>query len=197
MRKYFLKLYNDRYGLIDNYQTSNFDLQVLFSSFEPSDGLINIDKENGMVNIWWDWDLKGKALKYFINSKEQIAYDNAYAQYYDKRYAEIPRLETTQKNYDDLVAQWKVITKEIKPKYVIIAQDNTGVVSFILKDELSPEDLAEAQQDFEKHKNFMKKYNAYMLTRDSRSEEWGGPEDSEFDSDFLTPEEMPWLPKKK
>lgn len=201
MKKIFLEKNDSNYNKywpINQCNSINLDLLNLWESFDQLSDWIELNKDKaGWVTIWSKWDIKICPYKKIEDPLETEAYYQTYDQYYNKRYAEIQKLTITQQNYDELIVQWKIINKEMKTRYVIFVQDDAGVVSFELKDELSQDDQAYIKQDVEKANNFRKKYEAYLLARGPRSEEWNGPEDSEFDSDFLTPEEMSWLPKKK
>lgn len=200
MKKIFLhqsKLNSSRYWISNKGLSCHQELIYLWESFSYTNQEISVNRdEDGWVTIWSYWDMKDKKRKKFISLQEAEVYDQAYSEYWYKRYAEIPKLEITQQNYDDIVAQWEKINKAKKTKYVVIIQDDFGVVSFELKDELSREEQKYLDQDLEKYNKFIEKLRMYELVSGGGSRDWSGPEDSEFYSDFLTPDEMLWKSKK-
>lgn len=200
MRKFFLKkksISHIHYWPLEQGYSMSFDLSYLWEMFDPFRDWISKDKyEDGLIEIWCYWDVKDKARRTFSNDQERINYDNAYKQYNNKRFAEIPMIKLTQENYDAIIEQWKTINAEAKTEYLVIFQNDNGVISFILQNELSQNDLAYIEQDFKKYDDYIKKYEIY-LKKHHQAKEWSCSKDNDFFSDFLTPEEMPWLFKKK
>lgn len=201
MRKIFLKNYNDDgyrvggYRLVENSQTMNYDLQNLWSSFYSENEWIRTDMDEGMVSIWNSWDLKDKKWINFISTEEEMKYDFVYDTYWFKRWDDMPRLEMTEQNYEEVLQNWKDICNHTT-KYLIISIDNLGWVSMIGKDALSQQDLRDIEIEHQKYLEFRKKCDAYKPFRGKKNREWQSQADEEYFSDFLTDEEIVWKKKK-
>lgn len=103
MRKVFLKYYETRYGIVEDSQTINFDLQNLWSSFDYTNNWIMVDiEDDGWVTIRCMWDMKTKKWKDFISLDDKKKYDAAYSQYNRKRWDDMPILQITKKNYEQV-----------------------------------------------------------------------------------------------
>jgi len=183
------------YWLSDSCTSINFDLQNLWLSFDRTNDWMRVDIDEGVVRIWNSWDMKYQKDKNFISSEEKKKYDDAYAQYWFKRREEMPILEITEQNYQEVLQQW-YDAREKKLAYMIISIDNFGWVSIEVKDKLSHKDQQDMQQEHQKFLEYRKKWDAYAPFTYKQNKEWQSPADEEYYSDFLTEAEMVWKKKK-
>jgi len=195
IRRIFLEKGMKRFSLAENSQTMNYDLQYLWSSFDQINYWMRIDKYEGWVTIWNSWDLKTQKWKDFISQEEKKKYNDEYAKYWWKKWKEMPRLEITEQNYEEVLHQWQQVQKD-KKKYVIISIDDFGWVRIESKNKLSYQDEQDIKSEHEKYLEYRKKVDAHAPFRRRTRDEWESPEDEEYDSDFLTEEEMVWRNKR-
>ena len=194
MRKLYLKDYKESgYGLVK--QTINFDIQYLWSSFDYTNNWILVDEDDGWVTIRCMWDMKTQKWKDFISLEEKKQYDEAYAKYWWKNWEEIPKLEITKQNYDQVLKEWERLKKSKAP-YGIISIDNMGWVRIEGKDKLDQQDLQDLKEEHQKYLNYKEKWDVYKPFTWKKNEEWESETDSQYYSDYLTEEEMVWKKKK-
>ena len=199
MRKCFLEYDKEfnKYLIIKDGQTINLDLLNLWESFYPTHDWIQIDEfDEGWITIWDLWDVKDKKFKEFISLEEKRKYDEAYRQYSSKRWKEIPLLEMTKENHEQVLKQWERLKKSKAP-FGIISIDDTGWVRVEGKDKLDQQDLQDMKEEYQRYINFTEKWDAYRPFLNGKQDfnKWESEADSEFYSDFLTEGEMVW--KKK
>lgn len=200
--KIFLKLNDrkDRYWMFEGAQTQNYMLQYLHSSLEQelfeiikkfNDGCQSINWEglrldllNKNTILLWHFDyIKGMANIDFKTKQEMEDYYKAYSEYSDKRWDDMPKLEMSLQNYQEILEKWETI-KEAKPEYIIFSQDDQGYVDLIGKNELSQEDIADMKTEHQKFLKRQKAWKKYIHAHPNRSEVWRSPEDSEFEADW-------------
>jgi len=176
MKKCFLQRYRDfEYVISDANSTQNFCLEFLFWVVDGNRDWIYVTLENDHVLIWSSWYLKPKA---------QQAFEDAYRIYYHKRWLDMPKLTITKKNYELVLLQWAQIEKTL-PLYVIISQDDLGMVNIIGKDELSEQDRADMKKEHEKFLRYQVAWRNYMDSLNApRSNIWRSPADDEYEADF-------------
>ena len=99
------------------------DLATLFETFDLHHDWMVVDKGPEEVIIWNVWD------------REDYPTDD-----------DIPQLVMTRKSYDDVITVWNENIKNIKP-YLVLMQDDTGLITMEAKNTLSENDLAAIEQD--------------------------------------------------
>ena len=202
--KLFLKLTDSksRYWIFEGAQTKNFLLSNLVFFLEAwgnenpefiytSKGmnwewlrLDKLDKEK-KVCLWSKWSIKDQAPKEDLGKQEQSVFDDAYDDYYAKRWDDIPKLYMVIENYVKIVQKWQEIALAHRPQYIVVSQDNTGYIDLIGKDELSQQDLADVKIEHEKYLKYKIAYDKYVKSRpDIVDELWHGPESSEYEADW-------------
>lgn len=197
MRKIFLDYSKIlcNYWVLESYSTINFDLKNLWMFFDKTNNWMNVDKDDGWVTIWNSWDLKYKKWKDFISQEEKKKYNDEYAKYWWKRRREMPMLEITEQNYEEVLQQWGQAQKD-KKKYAIISIDDFGWVRIESKNKLSYQDEQDMKSEHEKYLEYRKKLEAYVPFCRGMHDEWQSPADEAYFSDFLTEEEMVWRSKR-
>ncbi len=193
MRKIFLKksdFNKDKYWIIEEGRTINFDLKILKDSFNPRYDWIEIEDEGyGHITVWSRWEIKDRDQE---KSFADNVYNHGYRGYFLKRYDEMPKLMLTQENYDQVKKEYKKMTQEMTDEYVVIQKDDTGKVSIKSQQKLSQEDEDYIKKYLAIYEKFVNKLNVYRAKHAPFSRIWRSQKDSEFYSDFLTLEEMVW-----
>lgn len=203
MKKILKKLNNDNsYEIFEYAQTQNFTLQDLWSflrawgdrDYNPLSDCYSLswewlhlkkteDKKN--VFLWDSSKIKNQAKKEGLGELEQEAFENAYDDYYEKRWDDIPKLYMKIENYEEIVKKWKEIVLKQRPNYIILSQDDSGYVDLIGKDELSEQDLHDMKLEHEKYLKHKVAYEKYTKSRpDIVDDKWHGPESSEYEADW-------------
>lgn len=137
------------------------------------------------IIIWSDWNIK-KALprENFATDEELFAYIDRYHLYSRKRFAEMPAIRISRKNYEELEKQWGEIRKN-KPKYLIFREHDNGCVDILEKDELSAEDIVNMHREHKIYLNYFKRWNEYKKAHPEKLYPiWRTPTDNFFESDF-------------
>lgn len=187
IKKYFVQLYSHDigYGPIPQFYTKNFALQYLwFFLYRSQYDWIHVTQLPEKILFWSSDNVKQQA-DIQLNTKEELdAFYIAYRAYSSKRWNDMPKLEISLKNYEDILQKWNCIL-ERKPQYIIFYQDGAGYVDLIGKDELSEQDLADMKIEHEKYLKYKIAYNKYTQSRpDIVDELWHGPESSEYEADW-------------
>lgn len=176
------------YVLFEGAQTSNFSLQNLYHAL--SYGIcdknltsmqfeyLQLMRHEEKIYVWDSDEMKPMADVKFTEE-----YFNAYSEYSDKRWDDMPKLELTLKNYEEIIDKWEVI-KNTKPTYIIFSQDDTGYVDLVGKNELSQQDIVDMKLEHEKYLKYDEAFKKYASENPNRSEVWRSPEDSEFEADW-------------
>ena len=202
MKKVFLKYYEQVAGYhnFNNSQTSNFILQDLFfflrawgsrdiSWIKKYGGLtwesIQLSsKDNNTLYLYNSDNIKQKADILSIPEEKKDSFDREYSQYSEKRWADMPTLEMSIQNYEEILSKSNNII-DTKPQFIIISQDDTGYVDLVGKDELSEQDLADMKIEHEKYLKYKAAYDKYVQSRpDIVDDLWHGPESSEYEADW-------------
>ncbi|MCX5923623.1 MAG: hypothetical protein NTU89_03615 [Candidatus Dependentiae bacterium] len=189
MKKIFLKLNNvlAGYWIIEDAGSRNFELYNLYLALDPiEDGQVQVTDYNGTVLIWSLDSFKESAQIEFQTDKEKHDFDRSYYKYYDKRWKEMPKIEVTSKDYQDLKVKWTKIIEE-KPEYVIFSLDDSGpihTVDVVGKNELSEQDIIDSKQEHEKFLRYEKAINLYRNSLVDYSDVWRSSADDEYDSDI-------------
>ena len=152
MRKYFLEYDQDlnRYFIMEQGETINFDLGNLWESFHYANEWIQIDEfDEGWITIWDLWDIKDQKSKQFISLEEKRKYDEAYDEYNNKQWKEVPLLKITKQNHEQVLKEWERLKKS-KASYAIISIDDMGWVRIEGKDKLDAQDLQDIKDEHQK-----------------------------------------------
>jgi hypothetical protein len=187
----FNKKMND-YEVPDGLRTNNLELYffVMALDLDPySDNWINceiVEREN-KVYIWSDDSIKKQEYKKLPTMEEFSKYNRAYEEYYDKRWEEVPKIEISIQDWEQLQQKWKQIKKEL-PQYLVFTLDDSGSsdkIEIIGKNELSYEDIQEIQIEHEKYLKYQHARQKYMQTHSDYSDIWRGPQDDEYEADIM------------
>jgi len=188
MKKVFLQ-YN---YLLDDYcitnkteQTANFELQNLKFFLETKTPYkLHLTESNNQITLWSSDNIKQQASIQFNTKEKNDALTQAYGEYFKKRWNDMPTLEMSIQNYEEILSKWNNII-DTKPQFIIISQDDTGYVDLVGKDELSEQDLADMKIEHEKYLKYKIAYEKYVQSRpDIVDELWHGPESSEYEADW-------------
>ena len=154
--------------------------------------LDRLEKENE-VCLWSKWSIKNQAQNEGLSQQEQDAFVEAYDEYSDRRWDDVPKLYMKIENYVEIVEKWQEIVLKQKPNFIILSQDDSGYVDLVGKDELSQQDLADMNVEHEKYLKYKIAYDKYVKSRpDIVDELWHGPQSSEYEADwqkFYEPDE--------
>lgn len=202
MKKIFLKLNDDTYWMFSGSQTKNFILGNLYF-FLLAWGDRKTNPLSDCHKLTWEWlrlektedekqvylwnmgSIKDQAKISNLSTLEQKAFDDAYDDYYEKRWDDIPKLYMNMQNYVEIVQKWQNIVLEQRPNYIILSQNDAGYVDLIGKNELLPQDLADMKIEHEKYLKYKVAYDKYTKSRpDIVDELWHGPESSEYEADW-------------
>ena len=186
MKKYFIQLYpNDiDYGQIKNFYTKNFALQYLwFSLYRPQYDWVHISKLPDKVLLWSSDYTKQMADFPELTSEEKMAVYLEYRKYVKTRWDNMPKLEMSVQNYEEITEKWKKIIEQ-KPQYIIFSQDDNGYVDLIGKQEFSEQDLQDMKIEHEKYLRYKKAWDAYEQANPDRSEVWRSSADDEYEADW-------------
>lgn len=184
-------------------QTANFELQNLqdwllvfgFKDFNYLDDdrgmiyeslqIVKMLKSNKVV-LWSHDNIKPMAHIQFEIDKELEkikAFHQGYIEYSDKRWEDMPKLEMSTQNYEEIVCKWQKIMKQ-KPQFLIFSQDDSGRVELIGKDELLLQDLADMKIEHGKYLKYRAAWEKYNAAKPNRSEVWRSPVDDEYEADW-------------
>ena len=192
MKKAFFQKHNifEGYHIPEGMLTRNFELYHINGAIDPiEDTLVNceiVNREN-KVYIYSDESFKKQEYKEFATLEEGVAREEDYERYYDKRWEEIPKVEMSIEDWEELKKKWKKI-KEESPKYIMFILDDSGPldkVKIIGKDELSQEDLGYIKVEHEKYLKYEKARQKYIQNHPDYSEVWRGPQDDEYEADIM------------
>lgn len=89
----------------------------------------------------------------------------------------MPKLRITQKNYDQVLKDYKNIKKKMRAEYVVIEQDDTGWVRVRAQSTLSQEDQGYIKKDLAAYENFVEKYKAYASGKKADPRIWKSEQD--------------------
>lgn len=143
------------------------------------------ENDPNKVIIWSEFNLKKPLTPSdFENYDKLWAYVDRYHQYSRKRFAELPAIRITMKNYEELEKQWEGIRKN-KPKYLIFREHDNGYVDILEKEELSAEDVKIMNREHKIYQNYIKRWNEYKKAHPEKLYPiWRSPADNLFESDF-------------
>ncbi|MBP9765350.1 hypothetical protein KBD08_03375 [Candidatus Babeliales bacterium] len=204
MKKIYLKLTDDqsRYWIFKNAQTQNYtlgnliwfleawgdyDSKKIYTTRSMNWEWLHLDKslDEKTVCLWDSSDIKKKAKIQNLSPAEKKAFDDAYNEYYDKRYDDIPKLCMNIENYVEITEKWQKIVSQAQYTYIILSQDDAGYVDLVGKNELSDQDLQDMQREHQKYLKRQAAYAKYVASRpDIFDDIWYGPESSEYEDDW-------------
>jgi len=146
------------------------------------------DKSLDQVKIYHFGSIKKEVDIAEMPDDELLIYWPKYLNYYDKRYAELPKLVMMAWHWQDLERRWKELLEQ-KPKYMIMELDDSLPlyrISMIGKNELSNEDVEYFQKEHEKYLKYQKARQKYIDSHSDYSDDvWRGPKDDESEADIM------------
>lgn len=170
-----------------DFRTKNNQLGSLYLALDPiQDFEVNVDADEYSVLIYSRDSIKKAAKIYFQTSQEWRAFDDEYEKYYDKRWDEIPKIELSLSDWQELQQKWNQI-KEEKPQYIMFTLDDSGPldkVQLIGKHELSQEDIAYMNDAHEEYLAWQKAEQLYNYDHEIIDDVWRSPADSVYDIDI-------------
>ena len=192
IKKIYLSLDDDYYGIKKHYRTNNQCLHFLSMALDEEfidEIRLEEVKSQNIVDVWSRNSLKKQLLD---DDGNWLQFSDRYDEYYDKRWEEIPRVELTIQSWNDLQKQWAQIKKD-QPKYIMIDLDDSGrndpavrdKVTITPKDELSQQDLDYIKQEHEKYLKYQAAKQKYIENHPDYSEVWRGPQDDEYEADIM------------
>ena len=122
----------------------------------------------------------------FKTYQERLTFDDLYYEYYDKRRDEIPKLELSPSDWEEIQETWKRVLEK-KTQYVMFLLDESGEfdkVQIVGKDELSQEDLTYIEREHEKYLAWKKAEKLYNYDHEIIDDIWHSPADSVYDADI-------------
>ena len=192
MKKIILE-YNTSYQdyvLNKKFVTTIDKLHYLSAALDPlEDSSIvceEIDRE-GKTEIFSRDSIKEEFFIEFEDFQKSVEHSTRYYQYYDKRWAEMPKIVMSIPDWHELQKQWEKI-KEEKPKYVIFELDDSGPLDKVKvygKQELSEQDLDYIKEEHEKFLKYEKAKQTYIDNHPDYSYVWRGPQDDEYEADIM------------
>ena len=190
MKSIFM-IYDEKYSYRDTVPTRNLTLYDLFEFLEYKDykdcwvKLEEDEHDPNKVIIWSTLNIKrALTLSDFAAPEEDWAYSERYSKYALKRFAEMPAIRISHKNYEALEEQIKGLYTR-KPKYLIFQEHDNGYVEMIEKDELSDQDHAAMKREHKIYQNYIKRRDEYEKAHpEKRYGIWRSEADNEFESDF-------------
>ena len=188
--RYVIYFY-DEYTYREKLFSRNLPLNDLFEFLRDNrskDCWIKLEEDKNDPNkviIWSTWNIKkGLTLSDFNSLEEDLSYSEQYSKYAMKRFAELPAIRISLKNYEELEKQWQEIHKN-KPKYLIFREHDNGYVDILEKDELSQEDIANMNREHKIYLNYIKRREEYEKTHPEKLYPiWRTSADNFFESDF-------------
>ena len=123
----------------------------------------------------------------FKTQQEEYDFEKAYDKYYFKRWDDMPQIEISSSNYEELKQKWDALKSE-KPQYVIFTLDDSGPldkVDVFGKNELSQQDLQEMKIEHEKSLKHTQAIDKYMQNHPDYSAVWRSPTDDEYEADIM------------
>ena len=164
--RYVIYFY-DEYTYREKLFSRNLPLNDLFEFLRDNrskDCWIKLEEDKNDPNkviIWSTWNIKkGLTLSDFNSLEEDLSYSEQYSKYAMKRFAELPAIRISLKNYEELEKQWQEIHKN-KPKYLIFREHDNGYVDILEKDELSQEDIANMNRE---HKIYLILFFYFLIS---------------------------------
>jgi hypothetical protein len=193
--KYVFYAYDRHYEQI--VFTRNLPLDDLFNyiNSKGQDYWIKLDEDENdptKIIIWSDWNIiwsycnikNPLSREDFATHEDFLAYLDEYYKYSRKRFAEMPAIRISRKNYEELEKQWQEI-RQGTPKYLIFRKHDNGYVDILEKNELSQEDIAIMKYEEKVGDNYIKRLNEYKKAHPEKFYPiWRTPADNFFESDF-------------
>jgi len=125
------------------------DLATLFETFDLHHDWMQVDKGPDEVIIWNTWD------------REDYPTED-----------HIPKLIMTRKSYNDIVEVWNLNIDNPK-KYLVLMQNEDGLIMLEAKNELSEQDLQAIEEDVqagqEWEENWKKRYDDHWVKKTWRN----------------------------
>ena len=190
IKKIYLSLDDDYYGIERLYRTNNQGLQFLSMALDQEFiDEINVSETSDAALIWSSEFFKDQ---FIDDDGKWLQFSDRYDEYYDKRWEEMPQVDLLLDDWNDLQKQWAQIKKD-KPKYIMIELDDSGrndpavrdKVTITPKDELSQQDLDYIKQEHEKYLKYQAAKQKYIENHPDYSEVWRGPQDDEYEADIM------------
>ena len=182
--------YDEKYDYRDIVPTRNLQFDYLFEYLmsQEHDSFIKFEEDENdpqKVIIWSDWNIKNALPREnFATHEDFLDYLDGYYKYSRKRFAEMPAIRISRKNYEELEKQWQEIRKH-KPKYLIFREHDNGYVDILEKYELSQEDIANMNREEKIGDNYFKRWKEYEKAHPEKLYPiWRSPADNFFESDF-------------
>ncbi len=180
------------YKTYNNFDSFDKRLNFLPIALDPQaaealDITVDIMPTENWVNIWTLKSFKQPAEINFTSLKEEEAFENAYDKYYDKRWDEMPQIDLSFKDWQDLQSAWQKIHKK-KPKIIVFELDDSGPsdkVEVFGQDELSQGDIDYIKQEHEKYLKYEQARQKYIEHHPDYSDVWRGPQDDEYEADIM------------
>ncbi len=188
--RYVIYFY-DEYTYREKFFSRNLPLNDLFEFLRDNrskDCWIKLEEDENdsqKVIIWSTLNIKkGLTLSDFNSLEEDLAYSEQYSKYAMKRFAEMPAIRISRKNYEELEKQWQEI-RQRTPKYLIFREHDNGYVDILEKEELSDEDIKIMNREHKIYLNYSKRREEYEKAHPEKFYPiWRSPADNFFESDF-------------
>jgi hypothetical protein len=193
MKKLYLKLNNQNndYWYMEQAFCSAVALSRLPKALSKyhNDFDMNIDiiSHKNQVVIWAGDLIKNQTKLEFATWQEKLDFDQAYEKYFDKRYEEIPKLRISLQNWKELQKKWEQLQKS-NFEYVMFTLDDSeviNVVDVVGKNEITDQEWTEIKQDHEQFMRYRTAQEAYRKSLADYDYEWRGPQDDEYEADFM------------
>jgi len=177
----------NRYFIPAEMIMQNSALYYIHLALDPyQDPWVKIDMDADSVLIRSQDNFKQPAKIDFKLELDQVNFEEAYDRYCDKRWDEMPKVELSPSDWEELQQKWKQI-KEDKPEYVIFVLDDSGPldkVNVIGKNELSEQDVQDMTLEHERYLAWQKAKELYNEDHEIIDDIWHGPADSAYDVDI-------------
>ena len=189
MKKIFFiyDAHRKNFNNVEEFVNNNDKLYYLSMALDPMEDFEpNIEADNYSVLIWADVGIKEPANIDFKTYQERLTFDDLYYEYYDKRRDEIPKLELSPSDWEEIQETWKRVLEK-KTQYVMFLLDESGEfdkVQIVGKDELSQEDLTYIEREHEKYLAWKKAEKLYNYDHEIIDDIWHSPADSVYDADI-------------
>jgi hypothetical protein len=176
--------------IFENSDTIYKDLYLFMMAIEEiqdPDLIIEIIDSKNLVSIWTLDSFKPKVELEFDSVEAKEHFDDTYRKYYHKRWNEMPQVQLSIPDWHELQNKWEQI-KKLKPAYVMCTLEKSGFfdkVDIIAKNELTNQDLANIQKEYEKFLRYQKAEAAYYQSLSDYHYEWRGPQDDEYEADIM------------
>lgn len=191
MKKAFYKISNGliSYSNYKNFQTSSSKLSLAHSALNPIEDFcpeVEHDSRNKTVLIWSRHSYQERPDIIFQTLQEEDAFNNAYWEYRDKRWEDMPKVNMSLEDYNALVAKWEKIKKE-KPEYVIFTLDDSqqlDKIDVIGKNQLSEQDFLDMEREHEEYLVWKEAKCLYNTDHEIVDDYWRSPADSIYDANI-------------